>query len=204
MIRLTIKRGFTLIELLIVIAIIGILAALIIVSLQGSQKKAGDADRKTKAKSLATAVEQYFVDHTSYPFQSGSTDDFDGIAIQSGQRDCATLINLSLVSVSTTKRYLEGSGACLDKDPTNNHQYRAVDNAQGKKFLIAWQLAYQNEDAKLTTDSGNGVYKAVNGTSACNNTEGGNGGNATIGTNGERIAINCLAASNFFVVYGPQ
>jgi type IV pilus assembly protein PilA len=46
------NRGFTIVELLIVIVIIGILAALVITTYSGIQKKARDTERKTDVNAL--------------------------------------------------------------------------------------------------------------------------------------------------------
>ena len=54
------KKGFTLIELLIVIAIIGILAGIVIVSLSGSTDNAEDAAVKANLRSVATLYAEVF------------------------------------------------------------------------------------------------------------------------------------------------
>lgn len=62
------RRGFTLIELLIVIAIIGILATIIIVSFTNAQAKARDNKRKADIQAISSAVEMFYVDNKVYPF----------------------------------------------------------------------------------------------------------------------------------------
>lgn len=54
------RKGFTLIELLIVIAIIGLLATLAIVSLTTAQRKARDTKRISDVKQIQNAAELYY------------------------------------------------------------------------------------------------------------------------------------------------
>jgi prepilin-type N-terminal cleavage/methylation domain-containing protein len=64
-------RGFTLIELLVVIAIIGLLASVVLLSLNSARAKSRDAKRMADVKLIANAMELYFNDSGSYPVQTG-------------------------------------------------------------------------------------------------------------------------------------
>jgi prepilin-type N-terminal cleavage/methylation domain-containing protein len=61
------KKGFTLIELMVVIAIIGILASIIMVSLSSAQSKGRDTKRIADVRTIQLSLEEYYNDNGYYP-----------------------------------------------------------------------------------------------------------------------------------------
>lgn len=73
--KLRISSGFTLIELLIVIAIIGVLAALLMANFVGVRQRGRDSQRKSDLRQIQSALELYRADQGTYPL----TDDYDAL-----------------------------------------------------------------------------------------------------------------------------
>jgi prepilin-type N-terminal cleavage/methylation domain-containing protein len=65
------SQGFTLIELLVVIAIIGLLASVVLVSMNSARIKARDTARLANIKQIQKALETYHVDNGAYPAVTG-------------------------------------------------------------------------------------------------------------------------------------
>jgi len=63
------QKGFTLIELLIVVAIIGILAAIAIPQFASYRQKAYNSAAQSDLKNTKTNLESYFADYQHYPNQ---------------------------------------------------------------------------------------------------------------------------------------
>ncbi len=60
-------KGFTIVELLVVIVVIGILAAITMVSYSGVTTKANLSANKANASSVISAADAYFAEYGTYP-----------------------------------------------------------------------------------------------------------------------------------------
>jgi len=61
------RRAFTLIELLIVVAIIGILAAIAVPNFINAQERAKVGRARSDVRSIVNALEMYRLDNNNYP-----------------------------------------------------------------------------------------------------------------------------------------
>lgn len=127
------NQGFTLIELLIVIAIIGLLATLAIVSLTTAQRKARDTKRVADVKQLQNAVELFYSEGAAYPLTTTTTNET--------WAEFSTAIDTYITNVPI--------------DPTNSdansYVYTYGANTLGTEYFIGAQLEDKTHDS-LTGD----------------------------------------------------
>jgi prepilin-type N-terminal cleavage/methylation domain-containing protein len=61
------KNGFTIVELIVVIAVIGILAGIVVVSFSGTQKRAQKSSFEATAQQVKLKLGEYRTDRNGYP-----------------------------------------------------------------------------------------------------------------------------------------
>ena len=136
------RQGFTLIELLIVIAIIGILSSIVLVSLSSARNKSRDAAIKTEAQQFARLMAFEFTETGSYAALQYSWDytaancnnSFSGNQAASARAACISMVNkgstlftgnaIDSVSRFSVMAYLPGSGLyyCIGSSGRNTDQ----------------------------------------------------------------------------------
>jgi len=117
------SRGFTLIELLVVVAIIGILASVILSSLNSAREKGRDTKRIADLKQIATALEMYFNDYGRYPARNNARTGTEACGGNSAWCSLVNDLNLYISSIpgdplgsQINYRYY------YDSDPGDNNQ----------------------------------------------------------------------------------
>ncbi len=79
--RFSRSRGFTLLELLVVVAIMGIFAGTVFVSLSSARQRARDTKRVESARTLKDAIEIYKLNFNELPENDSSDDGFGGFDV---------------------------------------------------------------------------------------------------------------------------
>lgn len=98
------NRGFTLIELLVVVAIIGLLASLVLISLGAVRAKSRDARRIADIKTLREALDSYYINFKSYPLNTScASSNSRTVTLNKTSPDTNGNINDNLIGASIIK-----------------------------------------------------------------------------------------------------
>jgi type II secretion system protein G len=132
--KINYTKGFTLIELLTVIAIIGILASVVLVSLSSSRAKSRDDRRKSDLAVIQQAIEMYYSDHHSFPSNTSTP------AVSSATDG-------NPIDVASLKTALSGYLPTMPSDPSGNVPYEYVyvlDSNSLQHYMVISTLEVQN------------------------------------------------------------
>jgi general secretion pathway protein G len=133
--RRTTRGGFTLLEVLLVLAILGVIAAIVVPNLLGTQQKANVSKTKLDIKSLEDTVTLYAIDH-------------DGALPQGGQEEVITKL------MQPKDRDDNEMKAYLNEQPKDawgrvlNYRYPGQNHPQGVDKPDIWSNGQdgQNDD----------------------------------------------------------
>jgi len=138
------KKGFTLIEMLVVISIIGILAALTLVSYSGAQKQARDTERRSDLNQYRNGLESFAASNNgAYPIASND------------------LVSSNLCGSGLP---LEGYLASCPSDPTGGTGYGYRYDSDGSSYTL-WGLLETGDNWMICSNGKSG--KSASAGPAC-------------------------------------
>jgi prepilin-type N-terminal cleavage/methylation domain-containing protein len=139
------SKGFTLIELLAVISIIGILAALTLISVSRAKRRAHITKANAEMRELIRAWRTYWVTYETWPAS------FQGQA------------NVEMTAENLT--YLlgdnDGDGSMSDSDEQHLHFIELGADATSKGMKDPWGKYYLVDFSKIEETEGTDIYEAT-------------------------------------------
>ncbi len=147
------QSAFTLIELLIVVAIIGILAAIAVPNFLNAQLRAKIARVESDMKALRTALESYFIDCNHYPVFQGWETPARYNPVSFHLIPLTTPVSyISSVDMRDPFLKIVSAGGYDDEVERHSYNYRNYENFNEKIDFKAWVLNSMGPD--MVTNNG--------------------------------------------------
>lgn len=137
--NLKISKAFTLIELLIVIAVIGILVAVILPNLIGMRERAQDTKKKNDLVQIKNALRMYYNDYNAYPNDIGDEICCFAPGVTCGGSACGSSLAVG--------------GQIYTKDLPTTFDYTYQQTNGGEGFLLRVELDNASDQDILTSQA---------------------------------------------------
>ncbi len=129
------QKGFTLIELMIVVAIIGILAAVALPLYQDYVARSQAAEGVAQAGALKIAISEYAMSQGNCPAADSFNNSIGGRYTKTAKHDQNCVVNITMRSVAPTAEPIRG--ATFDLQPYDS--LNAVITGTGAKPIANWR-----------------------------------------------------------------
>ncbi len=140
------KKGFTLIELMVVVAIMGLLAALAVIALNSARARARDARRVSDVKQIQTALELYYLDNNAYPVAPAAPGIIEEKCISSGGiDDVGSCSGTTYMSITPSNPIPRNDGDCAGINTSYTYAAVALDG-NNTSYYITYCLGAKTGD----------------------------------------------------------